>query len=73
MEGKTAVGCSNYQACGFKIPYEMLGKKLTEKQLLDLIQKGKTSKIKGLMIPGSAQVIEAALSLDDAFNVTVSQ
>ena len=73
MEGKIAVGCSNYQACGFKIPYEMLGKKLTEKQLLDLIQKGKTSKIKGLMIPGSAQVIEAALSLDDAFNVTVSQ
>ena len=73
MEGKTAVGCSNYQACGFKIPFEMLGKKLTEKQLLDLIQKGKTGKIKGLMIPGSAQVIEAALCLDDAFNVTVSQ
>jgi DNA topoisomerase-3 len=73
MEGKTAIGCSNYQACGFKIPFEMLGKKLTEKQLLDLIQKGKTGKIKGLMIPGSAQVIEAALCLDDAFNVTVSQ
>ncbi|MCC6702422.1 MAG: DNA topoisomerase 3 [Fluviicola sp.] len=71
MEGKTAVGCSNFKACGFKIPFEMLGKKLSEKQLLDLIQKGKTSKIKGLMIPGSAQVIEAALGLDEAFNVTV--
>lgn len=45
--GKTAVGCSNYQACGFKIPFEVFGKKLTDKQLADLAQKGKTTKLKG--------------------------
>jgi DNA topoisomerase-3 len=70
-EGKTGIGCSNYRVCGFLVPYELLGKKLTEKQLLDLLQKGKTTKIKGLMIPGAAQVIEGAIALDDTFNVTV--
>jgi len=71
MEGKTGVGCSNYRVCGFLVPYEILGKKLTEKQLLDLLQKGKTAKMKGLMIPGAAQVIEGAIAFDETFNVTV--
>jgi len=70
-EGKTGVGCSNYRVCGFLVPYELLGKKLTEKQLLDLVQKGKTTKIKGLMIPGAAQVTEGAIAFDETFNVTV--
>lgn len=47
IKGKTAVGCQNFQACGFKIPFEIFGKKLTEKQILDLVSKGKTSKLKG--------------------------
>ncbi len=71
IEGRTGVGCSNYKVCGFLVPFEMLGKKLTEKQLIDLIQKGKTSKMKGLMIPGAAQVIEGTLAFDATFNVTV--
>lgn len=71
IEGRTGVGCSNYKVCGFLVPFEMLGKKLTEKQLIDLIQKGKTAKMKGLMIPGAAQVIEGTLAFDATFNVTV--
>lgn len=71
LEGKTGVGCSNYRACGFLVPYELLGKKLTPKQLTDLIQKGKTGKMKGLMIPGAAQVVEGSIALDEQFNVTV--
>jgi len=71
IEGRTGVGCSNYKVCGFLVPFELLGKKLTEKQLIDLIQKGKTTKMKGLMIPGSAQVIEGSLAFDATFNVTV--
>ncbi len=47
MKGKTAVGCTDFKNCGFKIPFEIFGKKLSEKQLLDLILKGKTSKLKG--------------------------
>jgi DNA topoisomerase-3 len=71
IEGRTGVGCANYKVCGFLVPFELLGKKLTEKQLLDLIQKGKTTKMKGLMIPGAAQVIEGSLAFDPTFNVVV--
>lgn len=71
LEGRTGVGCSNYKVCGFLVPFELLGKKLTEKQLLDLIRKGKTSKIKGLMIPGAAQVSDGALAFDATYNIVV--
>lgn len=71
LEGRSGVGCSNYKVCGFLVPYELLGKKLTEKQLSDLITKGKTTKIKGLMIPGAAQVMEGSLAFDPTFNVIV--
>src|SRR5690606_9131872 len=47
IKGKTAVGCQNFQGCGFKVPFEIFGKKLTEKQIQDLIKKGKSAKIKG--------------------------
>ena len=47
MKGKTAIGCKEFKACGFKIPYQVFGKKLSEKQIQDLIVKGKTSKLKG--------------------------
>jgi DNA topoisomerase III len=69
MKGKTAIGCSNFKECGFKIPFELLGKKLTETQLLDLIQKGKTGVIKGFVVPGSSEPRDAKLVLDGSFNV----
>ena len=71
MKGKTGVGCSNYKACGFMVPFEILGKKLTARQLTDLVEKGKTGKMKGIMIPGSAQVREGAFALDESWNITV--
>lgn len=69
MKGKAAVGCSNYKECGFKIPFELLGKKLTESQLIDLIQKGKTGSIKGLSIPGKTEPISGKIVLDAEFNI----
>ncbi|MEY4522381.1 MAG: hypothetical protein RIT10_1566 [Bacteroidota bacterium] len=69
MKGKAAVGCSNYKECGFKIPFELLGKKLTESQLIDLIQKGKTGSIKGLSIPGKSESISGKIVLDEQFNI----
>ncbi|QBO58814.1 type IA DNA topoisomerase [Chryseobacterium salivictor] len=47
MKGKTAIGCSSYKSCGFKLPFIVFGKKLTEKQIQDIIIKGKSSKLKG--------------------------
>jgi len=69
MKGKTAIGCSNFKECGFKIPFELMGKKLTEAQLIQLVQKGKTGVIKGFMIPGSSEPKDGKLVLDQGFNV----
>jgi len=69
MKGKSAVGCANFKECGFKIPFELLGKKLTEAQLIQLITKGKTGQIKGFVIPGSADPKDGKLVLDATFNV----
>lgn len=69
MKGKSAIGCSDYKTCGFKIPFELLGKKLTESQLVALVQKGKTSTIKGFVVPGNPEPKNAKLILDEGFNV----
>ena len=66
MKGKTAIGCSNYKGCGFKIPFSLYGKKLTEKQIYDLITKGKTSKLKGFT-EHPEKVSEGVLRLNDDF------
>jgi DNA topoisomerase III len=48
LKGKQAYGCSEYKSgCKFIAPFEFMGKKLTEKQIFTLVQKGKTSNIKG--------------------------
>lgn len=73
MKGKTAYGCSNYKECGFKLPFIIIGKKLTDKQIVDLIQKGKTTKIKGFVMPGSDTKKDAYLILDDTFNVQMEE
>lgn len=69
MAGKNAIGCSNFKECGFKIPFELLGKKLTEAQLVQLITKGKTGQIKGFVVPGSNESKNGKLVLDDTWNV----
>lgn len=72
MKGKTAVGCSDFKNCGFKAPFEIFGKKITEKQLMDLIVKGKTSKLKGFNSHPQS-VAEGVLSFSDQnFEVILS-
>ena len=70
-KGNTAYGCGNFAACGFKIPFEILGKKLSDKQIYDLLEKGKTNKIKGLRIPGSENLIEGKIVFSTDFNIGV--
>ncbi len=68
-KGKTAYGCGNFAVCGFKIPFEVLGKKLTDKQIYDLLEKGKTTKIKGFQIPGKTELVDGNLSFTSDFNI----
>lgn len=49
LKGKTAMGCSDFKnGCTFKVPFELMGKKLTEGQLITIIKKRKTALIKNI-------------------------
>lgn len=61
-KGNTAWGCANFNVCGFKVPFEVAGKKLNDKQLADLVIKGKTGKIKGLS-EGSMLTLSASFEV----------
>jgi DNA topoisomerase-3 len=69
MKGKSAAGCSNYKVCGFKVPFFLLGKKLSEKNLIDILAKGKSGTIKGLVKPGTNEEFSAVLKLTDDYNI----
>ncbi|MGQ8338470.1 DNA topoisomerase 3 [Sunxiuqinia sp. A32] len=48
IKGKSAWGCSQWKdGCKFVAPFKYFNKKLTDKQIHDLISKGKSSLIKG--------------------------
>ncbi len=72
-KGKTAYGCTNFQICGFKIPFEIMGKTLTEKQVFDILSKGKTTKIKGFQMPGSPAPVDGKLVMDGDFNINLEK
>jgi len=70
VKGKTAYGCTDFKNCGFKIPFEVYGKKLSEKQMQDLVLKGKTSKLKGFT-ENPFNLPEGILVWDDLFNLRI--
>ncbi len=51
-----------------KFLFILFGKKITEKQIQDLVSKGKTSKLKGFS-EHPADLKEGILSLDENFNI----
>ncbi len=69
VKGKTAMGCSAYkQGCQFKVSFDNFGKKLTEKQISILLNKGKTPIIKGFTIDAKKQ--NGYLVLNNVFEPT---
>jgi len=74
IKGKNAYGCGNYKnGCKFVLPFKFMGKKLTSKQLSDLIEKGKTTQIKGFQVPGSEEKQDGKLEITEDFNITLNQ
>lgn len=72
LKGKKAFGCSSFkEGCDFILPFEIMGKKLTDKQVIDLITKKQTPKIKGFVIPGNSETKEGKLLLGEDFNVSL--
>jgi len=70
IKGKTAYGCSAYKdGCKFILPFEVYGKKISEKQFLRLLQKGSTVNLKGFK--KEAQEVEGLLRFDESFQLVL--
>ena len=64
LRGKTAFGCARFrEGCQFRLPAEILGKKLTDSQVKSLLSKGRTQLIKGF-VTGAGEKLDGALTLD---------
>jgi len=65
LKGKAAFGCSRYrEGCQFLVPFTIAGKLLTDKNIAQLLQKGKTSKLKGFVSHKTGNKFEAALTIN---------
>lgn len=51
LKGSSAYGCSNYKnGCAFKVPFKFLEKKISENQIIRLLDKSCTTNLKGFKI-----------------------
>jgi len=70
LKGKSAYGCSEYKnGCNFLLPFVFHDKKFTERQLIQLVQKGKTTSIKGFKT--EAGKTEGKVSFDDNYGLVL--
>ncbi|GHA79189.1 type IA DNA topoisomerase [Pontibacter akesuensis] len=70
LKGNSAYGCSRFrEGCKFLVPFEMGGKQLSEKQIAALVLKGKTPKIKGFISQKTGEPFDAALILNEQWQV----
>ena len=68
LKGKTAYGCSNYKnGCDFTLVFEYLGKKISESQLIRLLDKGCTTNLKGWKTAGKK--VEGLVRFDENFKL----
>ncbi len=69
-ETKKGAGCSRWQeGCKFMIWREQFGKKLTDRQMEELIEEGETKKIKGFKKKDGSGTYDAKLELTPDFKV----
>lgn len=68
LKGKASYGCGEWkEGCNFRLPFEFLNKKISEKQLVRLVSKGATVKLKGFK-EGETK-IDGVITFDAAFNL----
>ncbi|MCD8406146.1 DNA topoisomerase 3 [Tenacibaculum dicentrarchi] len=72
LKGKTAYGCSGYKTgCDFKLPFSFMDKKISENQLIRLIDKGCTTNLKGFK--NGDDKIEGLVRFDATFNLKLEE
>jgi len=70
LKGSSAYGCSQYkQGCDFVLPFSYAGKKIPEKQLLRLLEKGSTVNLKGFK--SAAGTRAGKLQFTDTYQLTL--
>ncbi len=68
IKGSSAFGCSEYKNnCDLKIPFEIYRKKVSENQLIRLIDKGCTTNLKGFTT--DAGKVEGLIRFDENFSL----
>ncbi|MDG1475758.1 MAG: DNA topoisomerase 3 [Vicingaceae bacterium] len=72
IKGKNLYGCSAYkEGCDFRMPFSFLNKKLSEKQLIRLLKKGSTVKLKGFKQDGNR--IDGTITFNNEFQLSLNQ
>ncbi|MDO6812475.1 type IA DNA topoisomerase [Tenacibaculum soleae] len=72
LKGNTAYGCSSYKnGCDFKLPFSFMDKKISETQLIRLIDKGCTTNLKGFK--QGKDKVEGLVRFDANFNLKLEQ
>ncbi len=68
LKGSTAFGCSEYKNnCHFTIPFEIFGKKISENQLIRLLDKGCTTNLTGFK--KGTETVEGLLRFDENYQL----
>jgi len=68
IKGGTAYGCSAYKnGCKFLLPFKIHEKKISENQLIRLVDKGSTSNLKGFVTDSGK--VEGVIKFDENFNL----
>ncbi|MHC9087337.1 type IA DNA topoisomerase [Tenacibaculum sp. IMCC1] len=68
LKGSAAYGCSAYKnGCDFTLAFEFMDKKISENQLVRLLDKGCTTNLKGFKQKG--EKVEGLVRFDDNFNL----
>ncbi|MCH2032598.1 MAG: DNA topoisomerase 3 [Tenacibaculum sp.] len=68
LKGSSAYGCSNYKnGCDFKLPFTFLEKKISENQLIRLLDKGCTTNLKGWKTDSGK--VEGLVRFDENFQL----
>ncbi|MEI6866837.1 DNA topoisomerase 3 [Flavicella sp.] len=70
LKGSSAYGCAAYKTgCNFRLPFEFLGKKISENQFKRLLSKGATVLLKGFKQGGIK--INATVAFNDEFELLI--
>ncbi len=68
LKGSKAFGCSEYnKTCDFIMPFEFLGKKISENQLIRLLDKKSTTNLKGFQTETGN--VDGLIRFDENFNL----